>query len=69
MQLLVLTTTHKSDWLRHNRGGIQLIELRGPENFKSKFAWILFKCQAPLIVSYYFFLTLSHLRISIEEKG
>ncbi|KAE8376939.1 hypothetical protein BDV26DRAFT_305189 [Aspergillus bertholletiae] len=37
-------------WIHHNRGGIKLVELRGPENHKSEFDWLLLRSQGPSII-------------------
>ncbi|KAE8422524.1 hypothetical protein BDV36DRAFT_245346 [Aspergillus pseudocaelatus] len=37
-------------WIHHNRGGIKLVELRGPENHKSEFDWLLLRSQGPSIL-------------------
>ncbi|WXC51057.1 hypothetical protein QX201_010762 [Fusarium graminearum] len=34
----------------HHRGGIRLVELRGPECYTSKFDWMLLKSQGPSII-------------------
>ncbi|RKK32520.1 hypothetical protein BFJ70_g16532 [Fusarium oxysporum] len=34
----------------HHRGGIRLIELRGPDRYTSKFDWMLLKSQGPSII-------------------
>jgi len=36
----------------HHRGGIRLVELRGPDCYTSKFDWMLLKSQGPSIVGY-----------------
>ncbi|KAE8344386.1 hypothetical protein BDV24DRAFT_148959 [Aspergillus arachidicola] len=37
-------------WVHHNRGGIKLVELRGPRNLKSEFDWLLLRSQGPSIL-------------------
>ncbi|KAL5342727.1 hypothetical protein BJX70DRAFT_355648 [Aspergillus crustosus] len=37
-------------WVVHNRGGTNLVELRGPRNHTSPFDWMLLKSQGPSIV-------------------
>jgi hypothetical protein len=36
----------------HHRGGIRLVELRGPDCYTSEFDWMLLKSQGPSIVGY-----------------
>ncbi|OGM47651.1 hypothetical protein ABOM_004338 [Aspergillus bombycis] len=49
-------------WIHHNRGGIKLVELRGPENHKSEFDWLLLRSQGPSIVR-----PLLSLRVLVDE--
>ncbi|PLB46400.1 hypothetical protein P170DRAFT_457067 [Aspergillus steynii IBT 23096] len=37
-------------WVHHNRGGIKLVELRGPANHRTRFDLMLIKSQGPSIV-------------------
>ncbi|KAL4861218.1 hypothetical protein BDV12DRAFT_208255 [Aspergillus spectabilis] len=37
-------------WVLHNRGGTNLVQLRGPQNHTSPFDWMLLKSQGPSII-------------------
>ncbi|RDW93342.1 uncharacterized protein DSM5745_00664 [Aspergillus mulundensis] len=45
-----ISPPEENHWVLHNRGGIKLLELRGPENHKTKFDWMLLKSVAPSIL-------------------
>ncbi|KAL4787688.1 hypothetical protein BJX76DRAFT_318058 [Aspergillus varians] len=43
----LISPPEENHWVLHNRGGIRLLELRGPENHKTKFELMLLKSVAP----------------------
>ncbi|KAL3437878.1 hypothetical protein BDV09DRAFT_161188 [Aspergillus tetrazonus] len=45
-----ISPPEENHWVLHNRGGIKLLELRGPENHKTRFDWLLLKSVAPSIL-------------------
>ncbi|KAL4792440.1 hypothetical protein BDV19DRAFT_368473 [Aspergillus venezuelensis] len=47
----LISPPESNHWIVHNRGGIRLLEARGPGNHKTRFDWMLLKSVAPSIVS------------------
>ncbi|KAL4749965.1 hypothetical protein BDW72DRAFT_176799 [Aspergillus terricola var. indicus] len=45
-----ISPPEENHWVLHNRGGIKLLELRGPENHKTRFDRMLLKSVAPSIL-------------------
>ncbi|KAL5001532.1 hypothetical protein BDV10DRAFT_182434 [Aspergillus recurvatus] len=45
-----ISPPEENHWVLHNRGGIKLLELRGPENHKTRFDWMILKSVAPSIL-------------------
>ncbi|KAE8152969.1 hypothetical protein BDV25DRAFT_169737 [Aspergillus avenaceus] len=46
----LLGLPESNHWVHHNRGGMKLVELRGPANHKTQFDWMLLKSQGPSII-------------------
>ncbi|KAL4933736.1 uncharacterized protein BDV17DRAFT_286551 [Aspergillus undulatus] len=46
----LISSPESNHWVLHNRGGIRLLEARGPQNHKSRFDWMLLKSVAPSIL-------------------
>ncbi|KAL4992385.1 hypothetical protein BDW68DRAFT_149546 [Aspergillus falconensis] len=45
-----ISPPEENHWVLHNRGGIKLLEVRGPENHKTRFDWMILKSVAPSIL-------------------
>ncbi|KAL3475941.1 hypothetical protein BJX99DRAFT_247132 [Aspergillus californicus] len=46
----LISRPEANHWVIHNKGGINLIEMRGPANHQTRFDWMLLKSQGPSIV-------------------
>ncbi|KAL5333716.1 hypothetical protein BJX70DRAFT_403268 [Aspergillus crustosus] len=46
----LISRPEASHWFLHNKGGMKLVEMRGPEHHTSRFDWLLLKSQGPSIL-------------------